>query len=58
MAIPIGETPVLSGKKAAKFLAMVEADARVPATLTPTPKLAQAYKLIQRHAKSQQKRAH
>jgi hypothetical protein len=56
MALPIGATPVLRGKKAAEFLVTIHADAQIPASLTPTPKLAQACKLIEKHAKRQQKR--
>ena len=56
MAQPIGATPVLQGKEAAKFLAMIHAEAQKPVGLTPTPKLAKAQGLIKKHGERRQKR--
>jgi hypothetical protein len=56
MALPIGSTPVLRGKEAVEFLTKLHKDAREPANLTPTPKLEEAHRLIEKHAKHQQKR--
>ena len=56
MALPIGATPVLNGKEAAEFLAMLHKDAQEPTSLTPTPKLEEACKLIEKHGEHQQKR--
>jgi hypothetical protein len=50
MALPIGSTPVLSGKEATKFMARVHKDSTVPARPTPTPKLARARELIKAYA--------
>lgn len=58
MALPIGATPVLTGKEAAKFITMIHKDAQKPAKLTPTPKLKEAHALIKQHAERQQKRIH
>ena len=58
MALPIGATPVLTGKDAAKFIITLHKDAQKPVSLTPTPKLEKACELIERHAKSQQKHIH
>jgi len=54
MALPIGATPVLTGKEAAKFMDDLRKDAKKPG-LVPTPKLEQAVKLIEEHAKQQSK---
>jgi hypothetical protein len=56
MAIPIGETPVLRGKNAAKFLSKVECDLRTPTRFVPTPRLAEVDKLINKHVADKQKR--
>ena len=55
MARPIGATPVLKGKEAAKFLVMIHEEAQRPVGLTPTPKLAKAYGLIKKHGEHGQK---
>ncbi len=55
MAQPIGATPVLQGKEAAKFLAMIHAEVQKPVGLTPTPKLAKAQELIKKHGEHRQK---
>jgi hypothetical protein len=55
MAIPIGATPVLTGKEAAEFIKMIHKDAQKPASLTPTPKLGKARELIKKHAEGRQK---
>ena len=46
MAQPIAATPVLKGKEAAKFLAMVHADEKKPVSLTPTPNLPNTRELV------------
>jgi hypothetical protein len=56
MAIPIGETPSLKGKNAARFLSKVESDLRVPTKFVPTPRLAEVEKLIRKHVADKQKR--
>jgi hypothetical protein len=53
MARPIAATPVLTGREAAKFLALVHENARIPVPLTPTPKLQTAHDLVKKHAKHQ-----
>lgn len=58
MALPIGATPVLRGKRAVEFLEMIHADAAITVTLTPTPKLTKALRSISVYAKRQQKRTH
>ncbi|MBA7610813.1 hypothetical protein ES703_18027 [subsurface metagenome] len=55
MALPIGSTPVLKGEEATKFIAMIHEDAKIPAKLTPTPKLEKARKLIKEYARDEQK---
>jgi hypothetical protein len=55
MALPIGATPVLTGKEAADFIVKLHKDAQKPVNLTPTPKLEQACELIRKHAGRQQK---
>ncbi len=45
MAKPIEPTPVLKGKQAVQFLVNVYANENKPASLTPTPKLDNAYEL-------------
>ncbi len=56
MAQPIGATPVLTGKEAAKFITMLHEDASKPVCLTPTPKLAKAHELIKKYGKHGKKR--
>ncbi len=56
MALPIGVTPILTGKAAAEFLTKMHKDAQRPVGLTPTPKLEEARKLIKKYAEHQQKR--
>jgi hypothetical protein len=56
MAIPIGETPILRGKNAAKFLSKVKSDLSEPTRFVPTPRLAEVDKLIHKHAIDKQKR--
>lgn len=55
MAIPIAPTPVLSGKEAARFMSKIHKNSVKLVSLTPTPKLKKANKLIMNHAKNQQK---
>lgn len=55
MALPIGATPVLTGKEAADFMVQLYKDAQKPVGLTPTPKLKEACELIKKHAERQQK---
>jgi hypothetical protein len=55
MALPIGETPVLTGKEAAKFIKEIHRDAHKQVSLTPTPKLRTARELIKKYAEHQQK---
>ncbi len=50
MALPIAETPVLTGQDAKAFSATIEKDLKKPSRLVPTPKLEQARKLIRQHA--------
>ena len=50
MALPIAETPVLTGQDAEAFSATIEKDLKNPSRLIPTPKLEQARKLIRQHA--------
>ncbi len=50
MALPIAETPVLTGQDAEDFSATIEKDLKNPSRLVPTPKLKQARKLIKQHA--------
>ena len=49
MARPIAPTPVLTGKEAAKFLTTIHENSNKPVTLTPTPKIAQAYELVKEY---------
>ena len=55
MAQPIGVTPVLTGKEAARFMAKIRADERKPVGPTPTPKLAKAQEFIRAHVESKSK---
>ena len=48
MAQPIGVTPILRGKEATEFLAMIQRDLEKPVGLIPTPKLGKARELIKR----------
>ena len=50
MAMPIAPTPVLSGKKAEKFIAKINDEAKRPVSLVPTPKLAQVDALVKKYA--------
>lgn len=50
MAQPIGATPVLRGREAAKFLTMVLKDEENPVGLVPTPKLEKARQLVKKHS--------
>jgi len=62
MALPIGETPILTGKEATEFINKVREEAQKPVEPIPTPKLEKAYELIKgyasQHAELQQKRVH
>ncbi len=51
MAKPIGATPVLTGKEAAKFIARVQKEVKTKVGLTPTPKLETARDLIKQYGK-------
>lgn len=55
MAQPIGATPILRGKEAARFLTRLHKDAEKPVGLVPTPKLGQARKLVKKHSEHAQK---
>ena len=55
MALPIGATPVLTGKEAADFIVKLHKDVHKPVSLTPTPKLDKACELIKEHASRQPK---
>jgi hypothetical protein len=50
MALPIASTPVLNGRKATKFIAKINEEAKRPVSLTPTPKLVQVTDLVKKHA--------
>lgn len=52
MAIPIAPTPVLSGKEAAAFISQMYDTTKKSTGVVPTPKIAQAIKLIQANATS------
>ena len=54
MSIPIGVTPVLTGKEAAAFLKRLNDDLKNPVGPTPTPKLKDAIALIKRQHKASQ----
>lgn len=55
MALPIGATPVLEGEEATKLIALIHKESKMPARLTPTPKLAKAHELIKEYARDEQK---
>jgi hypothetical protein len=50
MARPIGDTPILKGKDASRFLSMVRDADKNPVGLTPTPKLAKAHELVKKYS--------
>ena len=54
MLPPISATPILRGKDAEKFLAMVCEDSKIPAGPVPTPKLEQAKKFIREYVRERQ----
>jgi hypothetical protein len=54
MSLPIGETPILRGEEAAKFLVRLLEDAKNPVCLTPTPNLHKALQLAKAYAKQKQ----
>ncbi len=55
MAQPIGPTPVLTGREAARFLTKIHTEEGNLVGPTPTPKLAKVQKLIREHGKRRQK---
>jgi hypothetical protein len=55
MAKPISATPILRGKTAVDFLTTMHENATKMVGPVPTPKLAQGRKLVEQHAKCQQK---
>ena len=46
MSLPIAPTPVLKGKHAEKFMAMVEEGLERPVVLIPTPRLEEARRKV------------
>jgi hypothetical protein len=58
MALPIGETPILKGKEANRFLDIVQADMKKPARPIPTPNLHKVQQLIKDDAQRRQKHLH
>ncbi len=56
MAKPIGTTPVLTGKEAAKFIVRIQEEAKTKVGLTPTPKLETACDLIKQYSENGKKR--
>ena len=50
MAKPIAATPVLKGRQAMAFMAMIHKDAENPVGRIPTPKLAEAQELIKQYS--------
>ncbi len=58
MALPIGATPVLTGKEATEFLTALYRDEQKPVSPTPTPRLAEAEKLIKQYAHKRQEVNH
>ena len=56
MALPIAPTPVLTGKAAERFLAMVKEGLKHPTGPVPTPGLDEARKkVLENYAKEQNK---
>ncbi len=51
MAKPIGNTPVLTGKEAAKFITRIQEEAKTKVGPVPTPKLEAACALIKQYSK-------
>ena len=49
MSLPIGVTPVLTGKEARRFLAKILAEEHNLVRPVPTPKLAEAERLIREY---------
>ena len=56
MALPIGTTPVLTGKEAAKFIARIQEEVKTKVGTVPTPKLGEALELIKQHSENGKKR--
>ncbi len=50
MALPIAPTPILRGKDAQRFVLTVANDLKRPASYVPTPKLAEAERLVREYA--------
>jgi len=50
MSLPIGATPLLSGKDAEDFNRLITRDLKNPSRLVPTPKLKQAVQKIRQQA--------
>jgi len=55
MALPIGATPVLTGKEAAKFITRIQEEAKNKVGLIPTPKLEEARKLVKQYSENGKK---
>ncbi len=55
MALRVAPTPYLTGEDAKKFERKIEEGLKNPVGFTPTPKLAQANKLIEEYARSRKK---
>ena len=55
MALPVGETPVLEGEAAARFIKELHSNADKPVRAISTPALNKAHKSIKEYAKSREK---
>ena len=55
MSIPIGATPILTGKEAEDFLKTISEDLKHPVGLVPTPKLEEARKLIEKYGREHER---
>lgn len=55
MARPIAATPILTGDEALSFMIRIDKESHKLVSLTPTPKLHEAHKLVKKYAERRQK---